>query len=70
MACNEHADEAAWFSRRWVVQEIALAERGILFGGKDKIDWQGFADAVSLFVEAESVTHKLSKVMRQDQKFD
>jgi hypothetical protein len=59
-----------WFSRRWVVQEIALAERGILYCGRDQIAWQEFADAVSLFVEAESVTHKLSNVMRKDQKFD
>jgi hypothetical protein len=58
-----------WFSRRWVVQEIALADRGILYCGKDKIDWQDFTDAVSLFVEAESVTHKLSNIMRQDKKF-
>ena len=59
-----------WFSRRWVVQEIALAESGILYCGRDQIAWQEFADAVSLFVEAESVTHKLSNVMRKDQKFD
>lgn len=59
-----------WFSRRWVVQEIALAERGILYCGKEWISWNDFADAVSLFVEAEAVTHKLSEIMRKDHNFD
>jgi Heterokaryon incompatibility protein (HET) len=58
-----------WFSRRWVVQEIALAKRGTLYCGKDSISWQDFADAVSLFVEVESATHRLSEVMRRDEKF-
>jgi hypothetical protein len=56
-----------WFSRRWVVQEIALANEGRLHCGKDPIDWHEFA--VSLFVEVESGTHHLSTVMRRDQKF-
>jgi hypothetical protein len=30
-----------WFSRRWVVQEIALAKDAIIYCGKDKIPWKG-----------------------------
>jgi hypothetical protein len=55
------------FSRRWVVQEIALSPRGgIVYCGDEEVSWQDFADAVSLFVEVESATHRLSDVMRQD----
>jgi hypothetical protein len=59
-----------WFSRRWVVQEIALSPRGgTIYCGKDSNSWQDFADAVSLFVEVESATHRLSDVMKLDQSF-
>lgn len=59
-----------WFSRRWVVQEIALAKRAELYCGNKTIDWKDFADAVSLFVEVESATHRLSEVMRRDQTYN
>jgi hypothetical protein len=59
-----------WFSRRWVVQEIALAKRATLYCGNRSIDWKDFADAVSLFVEVESATHRLSEVMRRDQQYN
>jgi len=59
-----------WFSRRWVVQEIALSPRGgTIHCGKDYNTWQDFADAVSLFVEVETATHRLSDVMKLDQTF-
>ena len=59
-----------WFSRRWVVQEIALTRKGTLQCGREVIDWQDFADAVSLFVEVESATHRLSEVMKKDETFN
>ncbi|TVY75811.1 Heterokaryon incompatibility protein 6 OR allele [Lachnellula suecica] len=40
-----------WFTRRWCVQEIALAKKAILQVGHKKIDWQDFADAVFLLEE-------------------
>lgn len=58
-----------WFSRRWVVQEIALANKGTLYCGSEKIDWQDFADAVSLFVQVETATHRLSEVMKKSEVF-
>ena len=36
-----------WFSRRWVVQEIALAKRATLYCGSAEADWSDFAVAVS-----------------------
>jgi Heterokaryon incompatibility protein (HET) len=38
-----------WFSRRWVVQELALAQNATLHCGKYKIPWSDFAEAVALF---------------------
>jgi hypothetical protein len=57
-----------WFSRRWVVQEIALARRALIYCGTDKISWNKFAVAVELFVEVETATHRLSEVMRNEVK--
>ena len=59
-----------WFSRRWVIQEIALAKQATLYCGSKSINWKDFADAVSLFVEVESATHRLSEVMRRDQTYN
>lgn len=56
------------FSRRWVVQEIALAREAIVYCGQHSIGWRDFAVAVELFVEVETATHRLSEVMRQDSK--
>ena len=56
-----------WFSRRWVVQEIALAARATLYCGDAYVDWSDFADAVSLFEAVESESHTISKsIMRSD----
>jgi hypothetical protein len=40
----------AWFSRRWVVQEIALAKEAIVYCGKDEVRWPRFADAVAILM--------------------
>jgi hypothetical protein len=29
-----------WFSRRWVVQELALARKPIIYCGNDRISWK------------------------------
>lgn len=38
-----------WFTRRWVVQELALAKEAWVYVGEEKIHWDMFAEAVSLF---------------------
>ncbi|KAF1980523.1 HET-domain-containing protein [Bimuria novae-zelandiae CBS 107.79] len=55
-----------WFSRRWVVQEIALAREATVYCGQHSIGWKDFAVAVELFVEVETATHRLSEVMRKN----
>ena len=42
-----------WFSRRWVIQELALAERATIYCGWDHLMWRDFADSVSLFARSE-----------------
>jgi hypothetical protein len=58
-----------WFSRRWVVQEIALARKAKIYCGAERITWSKFAVAVELFVEVETATHRLSEVMKKDPRF-
>lgn len=59
-----------WFSRRWVVQEIALGTRARVYCGPDELEWREIAIAVELFVEVETVTHRLSELLRNDAKSD
>ena len=58
-----------WFFRRWVVQEIALSSAATVYCGPHEIPWKSFAVAVELFVEVETATHRLSEVMKRDEKF-
>jgi hypothetical protein len=39
-----------WFSRRWVVQELAMAKQASLHCGTYKIHWVDFADAIAFYV--------------------
>ena len=58
-----------WFSRRWVVQEIALAREATIYCGRRQLPWKDFADAVQLMVEVETATHRLSEVIQKDPNF-
>ncbi|KAH0547851.1 hypothetical protein FGG08_000109 [Glutinoglossum americanum] len=58
-----------WFSRRWIVQEIALARDAVLLCGPHDIKWLDFADAISLFNEVETGTRSFSEVMRSRDEF-
>ena len=50
-----------WFSRRWVIQEIALAKRATIHCGPHQIAWSDFAEAVTLFQEVKPETQIISK---------
>ena len=55
-----------WFSRRWCIQEIALAKKAVIHCGSKKMDWEDFADAVLLFVErSEDVIRLLTRHDKQ-----
>ncbi|KAK5735307.1 hypothetical protein LTR17_008314 [Elasticomyces elasticus] len=75
---KEHVDSWAallelmkrpWFSRRWVVQEVALAKAGTVHCGHEHVSWQEFADAVSLLVEVDTAARKLSELVRKEERF-
>ncbi len=55
-----------WFSRRWIVQEIALARWATLHCGDKQVKWQDFADAISLF---HSKQHEIRKLFRESTAF-
>ncbi|GAB7353005.1 hypothetical protein MBLNU459_g3566t1 [Dothideomycetes sp. NU459] len=42
-----------WFSRRWIVQEIALARKATLHCGDETVTWGEFADVVSQLSEKQ-----------------
>ena len=44
-----HLMRSSWFSRRWVIQELALAQDATVHCGEDPIHWFDFRDAISLF---------------------
>lgn len=54
-----------WFSRRWVVQELALAKRAILLYGEDFLAWAQFADAIAIFESFEK-NRILSRMVQSD----
>jgi hypothetical protein len=49
----------SWFSRRWVVQELAFAKEARLYCGNKEVDWASFADAATLFAERQQDIVKL-----------
>ncbi|KAM0254725.1 hypothetical protein ACHAQJ_006507 [Trichoderma viride] len=43
--------KAPWFSRRWIIQEVALSKSASLHYADSVVHWDDFADAVSLLLE-------------------
>jgi hypothetical protein len=41
----------SWFSRRWVIQEVAYARKATVYCGTKHSRWSDFSDAVALFGE-------------------
>lgn len=39
----------SWFSRRWVIQELALAQEASVHCGQSRIHWDDFRDAIGIF---------------------
>lgn len=39
-----------WFSRRWVIQELALSRQATVRWGTRDLSWSDFADAIALFM--------------------
>jgi hypothetical protein len=56
-----------WFSRRWVVQEIALAREATVHCGEHFVKWKDFAKAVALFGARR---HQISRLFQGSAAFD
>ncbi|PGH31879.1 hypothetical protein GX50_05314 [[Emmonsia] crescens] len=48
-----------WFSRRWIIQEIALAKEATVYCGEEYVEWEEFANAVSLLVHSKENVQQL-----------
>jgi hypothetical protein len=57
---------SSWFSRRWVIQELALAKEATVHCGKEEIHWNDFKDAISLFVQN---FEKIRELFRSSKEF-
>jgi hypothetical protein len=61
LMCNK------WFSRRWVIQELALARKAEVVYGKKTMLWSDFADAIAIFIKSqERIGAVLSKMIAED----
>jgi len=58
----EEVMRSGWFSRRWVIQELAVSRRASVWCGHDRVHWDDFADAVSIF---KLHKQEIAKVKRQ-----
>lgn len=47
LMCNK------WFSRRWIIQELALARTAQVAYGKQTMSWEDFADAIAIFIKSQ-----------------
>jgi hypothetical protein len=59
----------SWFSRRWVIQELALAREATVHCGEHYVHWQDFADAIGLFVVKFESIRALFRQSRDDKIF-
>ena len=50
-----------WFTRLWVVQEIALAKEATVHYGNEVVQWTDFRDAIALFVARYKQINSLLK---------
>ncbi|KAG0647891.1 Heterokaryon incompatibility protein [Hyphodiscus hymeniophilus] len=47
LMCNK------WFSRRWIIQELALARTADVVYGDEEMLWSDFADAIAIFIRSQ-----------------
>ena len=60
-----------WFSRRWIVQEIAFAKFATVHCGQTSINWPDLADAMALFASrAEEISRLFRGASKYKHQFD
>jgi hypothetical protein len=59
--------KATWFSRRWIIQEVALSRNATVHCNNLVVHWDDFADAVSLLTEKiETIRSKFREEVFDD----
>lgn len=53
--------DSSWFSRRWVIQELALAQEATVHCGDDALHWMDLRDAISIFSDNFDAIRSLLK---------
>lgn len=56
-----------WFTRRWVVQEIALARRASIHCGSEEVPWSHFSEAIALF---QAAADEVNQKFRENKAYD
>jgi hypothetical protein len=52
-----------WFTRRWVLQEIAMASKATIYCGSEKASWSDFVSATQLFqMYADDISKKFQSL--------
>jgi hypothetical protein len=60
-----HLMRRPWFSRRWIIQELALAREATVHCGSDVVHWDDMRDAISLFVKHFETIKELMKKTKE-----
>ncbi|PMD50557.1 uncharacterized protein K444DRAFT_621929 [Hyaloscypha bicolor E] len=61
LMCNK------WFSRRWIIQELALARTAEVVYGNQTMPWSDFADAIAIFIKSQDRIGAVLSKMIADQ---
>ncbi|OQO04278.1 hypothetical protein B0A48_10889 [Cryoendolithus antarcticus] len=56
---------SSWFSRRWVIQELAFAQDATVHCGSDEIHWNGLRDGISIFSDQFDTIRKMFRQFPQ-----
>ncbi|KAF4628209.1 hypothetical protein G7Y89_g9940 [Cudoniella acicularis] len=56
-----------WFSRRWVIQELALAREAVVHWGREKMQWADFADAIAVAMTKHQEIKSILKQARRSE---
>lgn len=48
-----------WFTRRWIIQEIALARKAVVHCGTKQLEWRDFASVVGMLADSQSQLKRL-----------
>ena len=57
-----------WFTRRWIIQEVAFSQKAELWCGESVVSWMQFAEAVTLFESKIDDINQLFRDLKKSEK--